>query len=240
MKSSNGKVEFHNMCRISITGEDLQTLEGLNWLNDNIVNFYMSMIEVLFQVHSSTSQPDLIQAVLLNLISSRRDQGPTRIFPRATPSPPFSTRGCRRFLCHPICSLFSNHRHRQRHRLSSSFFSSCSSSRLVTRVLLAGRGMSTSSVTTCCWWLSPSLSPPTFKSPSPSPPIPSVSLLLSPPRSQMPIHLGMHWCLAAVDLRHMTINYYDRWLWRSSIIDDDDYQCSQLNDSEVCNIICYL
>ena len=28
--------------------------------------------------------------------------------------------------------------------------------------------------------------------------------------SQMPIHLGMHWCLAAVDLRHMTINYYDR------------------------------
>ena len=32
---------------------------------------------------------------------------------------------------------------------------------------------------------------------------------------QMPIHLGMHWCLAAVDLRHMTINYYDRWLWRS-------------------------
>jgi len=25
----------------------------------------------------------------------------------------------------------------------------------------------------------------------------------------MPIHLGMHWCLAGVDLRHMTINYYD-------------------------------
>ena len=62
MKSSNGKFEFHNMCRISITGEDLQTLEGLNWLNDNIVNFYMSMIEVLFQVLSSTSQLDLIQA----------------------------------------------------------------------------------------------------------------------------------------------------------------------------------
>ena len=32
---------------------------------------------------------------------------------------------------------------------------------------------------------------------------------------QMPIHLGMHWCLATVDLRHMAINYYDRlarWL----------------------------
>ena len=50
------------MRRISITGEDLQTLEGLNWLNDNIVNFYMSMIEVLFQVLSSTSQFDLTQA----------------------------------------------------------------------------------------------------------------------------------------------------------------------------------
>ena len=62
MKSSNGKFEFPNMCRISITGEDIQTLEGLNWLNDNIVNFYMSMIEVLFQVLSSSSQLDLTQA----------------------------------------------------------------------------------------------------------------------------------------------------------------------------------
>ena len=72
MISSNGKFEFHNMCRISITGEDLQTLEGLNWLNDNIVNFYMSMIEVLFpsSLHyfstwfhpASTSQLDLTQA----------------------------------------------------------------------------------------------------------------------------------------------------------------------------------
>ena len=34
----------------------------------------------------------------------------------------------------------------------------------------------------------------------------------------MPIHLGMHWCLAAVDLRHMTINYYDRWFWSWSLL----------------------
>ena len=49
------------ICRISITGDDLQTLEGLNWLNDNIVNFYMSMIEVDFNFWpNNTSNVDLI------------------------------------------------------------------------------------------------------------------------------------------------------------------------------------
>ena len=39
--------EWFIIARISITGDDLQTLEGLNWLNDNIVNFYMAMLEVV-------------------------------------------------------------------------------------------------------------------------------------------------------------------------------------------------
>ena len=48
----------------------------------------------------------------------------------------------------------------------------------------------------------------------------NVTQLLMINLDQMPIHLGMHWCLATVDLRHMTINYYDRlarWLCQSIV-----------------------
>lgn len=33
-----------NAFNISITRKDMQTLKGLNWLNDEIINFYMSLI----------------------------------------------------------------------------------------------------------------------------------------------------------------------------------------------------
>ncbi len=33
-----------NAFNISITRKDIQTLKGLNWLNDEIINFYMSLI----------------------------------------------------------------------------------------------------------------------------------------------------------------------------------------------------
>ena len=43
LSSPSGKtlVDAHN---ISITRKDLDTLRGLNWLNDEIINFYLQMI----------------------------------------------------------------------------------------------------------------------------------------------------------------------------------------------------
>lgn len=35
----------------------------------------------------------------------------------------------------------------------------------------------------------------------------------------IPIHLGMHWCLAAIDVRAKTITYYDSLL-------GDNHQCT--------------
>ena len=32
------------ICRMDITRKDIDTLKGLNWLNDEIINFYMQMI----------------------------------------------------------------------------------------------------------------------------------------------------------------------------------------------------
>merc|ERR1719458_2191663 len=103
--------------RISITGEDLQTLEGLNWLNDNIVNFYMAMVEA-----RSTTNKNLPSTYSFS----------TFFYPRLQEV---------------------GHQGVARWTRNVDIF--------------------------------------------------SYDLLL------MPIHLGMHWCLAAVDLRHMTINYYD-------------------------------
>merc|ERR1712156_1363374 len=103
--------------RISITGEDLETLEGLNWLNDNIVNFYFSMIEA-----RSSSNQNLPKTYVFS----------TFFYPRLQEV---------------------GHQGVARWTRSTDIF--------------------------------------------------SYDLLL------MPIHLGMHWCLATVDLRHMTINYYD-------------------------------
>merc|ERR1712130_666056 len=107
--------------RISITGEDLQTLEGLNWLNDNIVNFYMAMIEARSRTNNnlpltyafSTFFYPRLQDVLLtfNLFTFIQ------------------------------CSSLQS-------TLSSSL--SSLNSRLDMRVLLAGPGILTSSATTCC------------------------------------------------------------------------------------------
>merc|ERR1712012_96922 len=102
--------------RISITGEDLETLEGLNWLNDNIVNFYFSMIEA-----RSSSNQNLPKTYVFS----------TFFYPRLQEV---------------------GHQGVARWTIGTDIF--------------------------------------------------SYDLLL------MPIHLGMHWCLATVDLRHMTINYY--------------------------------
>ena len=37
-----------------------------------------------------------------------------------------------------------------------------------------------------------------------------------------PIHLGIHWCLAAADLRHKTIRYYDS-------LGGKNFQCPKVN-----------
>ncbi|CAN8178413.1 unnamed protein product, partial [Coccothraustes coccothraustes] len=106
--------------RLTITRKDIQTLSNLNWLNDEIINFYMNL-----------------------LVERSREQGRARGLPAL-------------------------------HAFNTFFY---------TKLRTAGY--------------------PAVRRWTKRVDIFSVDLLL------VPIHLGVHWCLAAVDFRKKSITYYD-------------------------------
>lgn len=58
----SGGVTLIDAFKIPITGKDVNTLRGLNWLNDEVINFYMQMIVE----RASTSEPKLPKVYATN------------------------------------------------------------------------------------------------------------------------------------------------------------------------------
>ena len=58
----SGGVTLIDAFKIPITGKDVNKLRGLNWLNDEVINFYMQMIVE----RSSTSESDLPKVYATN------------------------------------------------------------------------------------------------------------------------------------------------------------------------------
>ncbi|OQR78931.1 sentrin-specific protease 1-like [Tropilaelaps mercedesae] len=130
------------MLRLEITRNDLETLTGLNWLNDNVINFYLTMV-----VERAKADPALPKVYAFNtfFVTTLEHKG----YP-----------GVRRWT--KKIDLFSH------------------------------------------------------------------DIVL------VPVHLGMHWCMAVIDMRDSTIKYYDSMGMRNDrcLRDLLDYLTSEMKDKK--------
>lgn len=72
---SRDSTELVTAHRIPITGKDIKTLNGLNWLNDEVINFYMQMIVA----RGGTEKFPKVHAFSTFFYSTYRDNGYARI-----------------------------------------------------------------------------------------------------------------------------------------------------------------
>ncbi|XP_022672379.1 sentrin-specific protease 1-like isoform X2 [Varroa destructor] len=130
------------LLRLEITRNDLETLTGLNWLNDNVINFYLTMIVERSKENSSLPKTYAFSTFFVTTLEQKGYAGVRRWTKKV--------------------DLFSH------------------------------------------------------------------DIVL------VPVHLGMHWCMAVIDIRHTTIKYYDSMGKRNDrcLRDLLDYLVSEMKDKK--------